>query len=396
MPANVGITNPLNLTTNEIIFPVYEYTREIFFSDAPLFLGLPRLQCSANRFNMGATKVRARTYTLAVALADGVGTTVSLNDASSMQVGDVLQLNTGERVEVTGDPTITNATTGAGTVPVRRGVEGTTGAAQTISTPVILIGNSRTGGEIDQSGTRQFPVFIQQNVQTFQYPVQVAGLTAAMDAVVTAAGGNLVDDARNVRLQEMVRDVEHSMLYGIGEYNAGAGRTKMVGIRQILSANVATNFTSSPTNAGTYTPTDLFRDVFQPIINAQGRPDTLLVSPAAAACFTRWGWARAFITPNDPGAGINTQSMYVPLLGRPVNIVLDPQLRGTTFVGLETMGAPGGGSSARVRYVRQESWNPRASRGDAIEGEWLGDFAVDLTDPTHHAWVEGITAFATP
>lgn len=396
MPANVGITNPQNLQTNEVIFPVYEYTREIYFREAPLFTGLPRALASANRFNMGTARVRPRTYTLGAAVADGVVTTITLSDASVMQVGDILQLNSGERVEVTADPTITNTTTGAGTVTVRRGIEGTTGAAQTISTPVILVGNSRTGGEIDVSGVRSFPFYIQQNVQTFQYAVQTGGLVNAMTSVVTSFGGNTFNETQLLRLKEMVRDVEHTLFYGIGEFGAGANRNKMVGLRQLLTANASSNIATSPANAGAYTPNDLYRDLFQPIITAGGVPDTVLMSPSFATCLTRWGWSKLFLTPGDGTQGLATMTMTIPLLSNPVTIILDYQLRGFTACAIESNLPETNESGVKLRYVRQEFWNQRGNRGDAAEGEWIGDFALDVSDITHHAWVEGVTAFGTP
>jgi hypothetical protein len=396
MPANVGIVNYPNLGTNEVIFPVYEYTREVFFSDAPLFLGLPREVTNAHRFNMGTARVRPRTLTLTAAIADNTNTTVTLSDASVLQIGDVLQLNSGERVEVTADPSITNTTTGAGTVTARRGAEATTAAAQTNNTTVVVIANSRTGGEIDQSGTRNIPPYVQQNIQTFQYPVQVGGLANSIRGAVTASGGNLMSENMGIRLQEFVRDVEHAMLYQIGEFGATGNRAKMKGIRQILSEAVAGNLTTSPTNSGAYAPTDLHRDTFQKIMDVGGRPDTLLVSPSFSACFVRWGWARAFMTPEMTSAGQNTQQVYVPLLGRPITVILEPQLRGFTAVALTARGPAAGRGGVKVRYVREESWNQRGNRGDAVEGEWLGDFAIDVADPTHHAWVEGVTVFTTP
>ena len=47
-----------------------------------------------------------------------------------------------------------------------------------------------------------------------------------------------------------------------------------------------------------------------------------------------------------------------------------------------------------MRMKRNEFWNPRGVRGDAYEGDWIAEGAVEVDNPQHHAWVEGITAFS--
>jgi hypothetical protein len=37
---------------------------------------------------------------------------------------------------------------------------------------------------------------------------------------------------------------------------------------------------------------------------------------------------------------------------------------------------------------------PRGSRGDATEGDFIMEGAIEVDNEAHHAWVEGITAFA--
>jgi hypothetical protein len=43
---------------------------------------------------------------------------------------------------------------------------------------------------------------------------------------------------------------------------------------------------------------------------------------------------------------------------------------------------------------RNEFWNPRGSRGDAVEGDWIAEGAIEVENEQHHAWLEGITAFS--
>jgi hypothetical protein len=392
MPGPTGIILPIGVTA-ETVYEVYEYTREVFVDEAPLFTGLPRVQEGADRFTMGTERVRPRALTLTVAALVG-DTTLNLSDVSGLMQGDSLTLNTGERVEVTGDPVISNDTTGAGTVTVRRAAEGTTAAAQTISTPVLVNYNSRTGGEIDQVGTRQRPSLVQQFVQTFQHPVQVSRKANSMTGIRQPMRSSMFDSSALAKLRDFAIDVETAILYGVGETPAN-GRLKTKGIRQIISEAASANLTTSPVNASAYTPTDLNRDVIRPILTRGGRIDTIMMSHAASDSLHRWGWSRLFLTPLDTAAGVGTTRIRLPIVNYEVTLLLNPQLRGTTFVGLEARGVASDGG-VRLRYIDQEQWRVRANRGDAIEGEWYGDFAPDVSDPTHHTWVEGVTGFGAP
>lgn len=387
--AKQGLILPGDVSA-ETIFPIDTFTRQTFFLEAPLFTGLGRSSVGADSFKMGVNKVRPKTgLTLGAAVADGATTSITVSDGSIFMIGDVFQMNTGERVEVTADPN-------GNVLTVRRGIEGTTGAAQTNGTAIVLLYNSRTGAEIDQTGTRSAPSYITQYVQTFGYPVQVGGKAAAMNAIQTAgAPGNLVASVREQKLAEMVRDVESAILEGKGDDGATGNRKKMKGLRQVISEGYATNLTAAPTNASAYGPTDLHRDLFQKVIDAGGQPDTLVVSSGFAAAFVKWGWAKMLATPTDTTQGVNTQQITVPLLGYPITIVVDMMLRGITAACLSTTDGLAN-ERIRLRYIRPESWNPRGNRGDAIEGEWLGDFALEVDDPSHQAWVEAITAFAAP
>ena len=81
---------------------------------------------------------RSRIATLAAAALPG-DTQISLADASAFMNGDVLELASGERVEITSDPNpITN------TVTVRRGAEGTLPAAGVAGDLIRLIGKRRS------------------------------------------------------------------------------------------------------------------------------------------------------------------------------------------------------------------------------------------------------------
>lgn len=393
MPATQGITLPVTTgVSNEVIYPIDVFARTIAIRECPLVARLPRKPIGADKFTFGAKTTRNRSRTLGAALADNTNTTITLTDVSDLMIGDVIELVSGERVEVTADPTISNSTTGAGTVTVRRGIQSTTAASQANSSAATLIGNSRTGGEVDQSAYRQIKSFTTQAVQTFQFPVQISGKMNAMNNLQLAPGESSPEESERIqRLVDMMRDVEYSMLYGRYEYGATGNRNKMVGIRNFIPS---TNVTTSPTSASAYKPSDFVRDFILPITSKQGYPTTLVLSQNFAQAFTVWSHPTQAYTIGTDVYGLPIKAMYVPFLGFDLELIPHPQLPDFTGFCLsltDSTGAP----TVFNRYIRQEQYNKRGNRGDAAEGEYLCDMAIEVADINHHSFVTGITGWST-
>src|SRR5689334_9878764 len=104
--ATRGILTPIDFS-GETVLDLSAYVRRIFVNEYPLVSQLPRMQGRGESFTINTSGPRARSYTLGAALADGTGTTLTLTSAnggvSPLLVGDVLELASGERVEVTGN-----------------------------------------------------------------------------------------------------------------------------------------------------------------------------------------------------------------------------------------------------------------------------------------------------
>jgi hypothetical protein len=390
VPATQGILLPsVTSLGTEVVYPINTYARNISINDAPLASRLPRVAIGADKFKMGTRTVRSRTRTLGAALADNTNTTVNLTDVSDIMVGDVLELASGERVEVTADPTISNATSGAGTLTVRRGIASTTAAAQNNATTAILVGNSRTGGEVNQTAARQVMSYTDQAVQTFQFPVQIAGKVNAMTAISLAPGSSdPFNQEVETKSQEFMRDVEYAMLFGRYEYAATGNRSKMGGLRHLVG-----NVTTSPTNASAYKPSDFVRDVITPIAEDGGYPTTLVCALNFVQAFATWGHPVQAFTDGTDVYGLPIRRMIVPFLGFDLELIPHPQLASFTAFCL-SLSTRAGAPVVRTRYLRQESLSLRGNRGDAIEGDIIGDFAIEVDDLNHHAFVSGITGFS--
>ncbi|MBX6311900.1 MAG: DUF5309 family protein [Isosphaeraceae bacterium] len=347
-----------------------------FINRCPLVTRLPRLPVGSTTFTMVNRAFRSRTVTLAapVAVSDSQ---LSFADASALMNGDVLELPSGERVEITSDPSASN------TVTVRRGVEGTTPSAAAQNDTVYLIANSRKGSEIDQSAVASKPTSTFQYCQTWQHPVQVGGSLQASTSFQTASGFRTpLEQYRMDALQNLLDDMEVSCYYGRGEDPAVTGRPKQKGLRSLLT----TNFTNNPVNAGAYKPTDLIRDTLERCRSNGGDPDVLLVSTNFMTGLATWGHAAMRIDAGVSIFGTPIDVFEAPFLGG-IMIIEAPLLKPFTAVCLTS-------SEVRLRMKRGETWVPRGSRGDAIEGDWIAEGAIEVENQAHHAWVEGITAFA--
>ncbi|MDE2508696.1 MAG: DUF5309 family protein [Planctomycetota bacterium] len=361
----------------EIRNDIFVVTTNWFVNRCPLVTRVPRAPAGSTTFTLVSRHFRPRSVSVAAAVA-ATDTVINLLDASWLMNGDVLALVSGERVEIQSDPNLT-----LNQITVRRGVEGTTPATGSVGDVLQLIGNSRTGAEIDQSGIALAPIGVSQFCQTWQHPVQVGGSLQASRAFQTSSGVRTpFDQTKMDALQNLMDDMESTSYYGLGDDPAVALRPKQKGLRTLIQ----TNKTTAPVNAGMYRATDFIRDTLQACRQNGGDPDVLLLSSNFMTGLATWGQAVQRID-----AGVN-------IFGTPINVFEAPFLGGVSIIEAPLLkpysAACLTSSEVRLRMKRNEFWNPRGTRGDAFEGDWIAEGAIELENEMHHAWVEGITAFS--
>ena len=282
----------------EIVNDIYVVTSNWFVNRCPIVTRTPRVPVGSTTFSIVSRSFRPRVATLAagVAVADAQ---LTLLDASPFMNGDVLELASGERVEIIGDPNLVD-----NTVPVRRAAEGTLAGTGAANDTIRLISNSRTGSEINQNGIAQRPVGISQFCQTWQHPVQVGGSLQSSSSYQTSPGIRTpFEQTKMIALQNMMDDMESSTYYGRGEDPSVAARPKQKGLKTLLSNNNVI----SPTNAGAYKATDFIRDTLELCRAGGGDPDVLLLSTNFMLGLATWGQAvmrvnagtNVFGTPNS-------------------------------------------------------------------------------------------------
>ncbi|HKI21334.1 MAG TPA: DUF5309 family protein [Isosphaeraceae bacterium] len=359
--------------------------RNWFANRNPLVTRLPYVPVERVDFLMYSHQYRARSTTVTAAINSSTATGLSLGDATFLMNHDVLQLidstsGASEYVQINGDPT------GSQTVTVIRGVAGTTATTSVASgSTVNLIGNSRSGAEVNQTGLTTVGVSRTQYCQTFQFPVQIGGSAQTARAQVMPGGIQTPFDFNmTVQLQNMVDDIENCVYYGIAQApnDANGITAKMNGLSNIIQ----TNYTTSPTNASAYGSTDLIRDTLQAARSGGGEPDLLVVSTNFMSGFATWGQAVQRIPAGETVFGTPINVLEAPFL-HGVTIVEAPLLRPYTAIALTS-------SEVYIRNKRNPYWNLRGNRGDMVEGDWIAEMAVEVVNESHHAWVSGITAFS--
>jgi hypothetical protein len=360
--------------------------RNWFANRNPLVTRLPYVPVERVDFLTYSHKYRARSTTLTTTVSATTTTGLVIADASFLMNHDLLYVQnnntgTGEIMQLSADPT------GATTVTVTRGVAGTSALSSitgSAASTVWLLANARMGSEVNQTGLSTIGTSRTQYCQTYQFPVQIGGSAQTARAQVFPGGiQSPFDFNMTIQLQNMVDDIENTFYYGVSEAPTDNTVTaKANGIRAILTTNNVT----SPTNASAYSSTDLMRDTLQACRTGGGDPDLLLVSTNFMTGFATWGQAIQRIPAGETVFGTPINVLEAPFL-HGVTIVEAPLLRPYTAIALTS-------SEVYVRNKRNPFWNLRGNRGDMVEGEWIAEMAIELQNESHHAWVEGITAFS--
>lgn len=394
MPADtVGILTPIEFPAEQRTV-VDSSVRQVFTNEQPLFSRLPHEKGEGETYTTTSYDVRGGANRRLYALGTGglaLVSTVSLPivDASMLQVGDVLEIDDGtnmERVEVLSPPVLT---TTPNTLLIRRARENTVAAVFAAGAPLYLIGNARTGAEVDQQGFRPVSSGILQIIQTFQFPVQVGGKADAITNVALPPGSSSVmGQARALKMIEFVRDVENTIYYGRGEVPVAAGdRGKMKGIRSLVQGyNVGSNYVGAA--GANYSLAAFVAASIGKIYSAGGMADTILCSTDFLGFLNTWVPGKQTTATNGATTlGYQVRSFTLPLNGEPLLFVPAPQLRPGTAAVLSS-------SDLKIKFLREMFWEPRGSQGDAKMGDWIGDYAIHMEHPQWHAWVQGITSVA--
>jgi hypothetical protein len=362
---------------SSVRIPIYGIALNSYVNRTPLFTRLPQAPLGSLTFKTSTVLFRPSSQVLNNGGTVGSGdSTATVTDGSVYQTGDVIECGT-EGMLITG--------ISSNTITITRGYGNTSAASHTDGSTVYLIGNTRTGGEINVNGISRVPTTVTQYAQTFQHPYQVGGsLNSSTDFALPPGVTSVVGRERMMAIQNQSDDWERSLYYGFGvSIGSSTAKPMMSGLRALI----ATNKTLQPTNYTTYGPTDLIRDTLEPVYAAGGNPNVLVMSPDWMQGLQSWGQGLLRLSSGETEFGIAIDTFEAPFLNG-VSLIFAPLLRNGTVICLSDQ-------EIRVRIKRAMFDKPRGSQGDADQGDILSEGALELDNESHHAWVSGITGFAT-
>jgi hypothetical protein len=182
--------------------------------------------------------------------------------------------------------------------------------------------------------------------------------------------------------------MEKGFYYGIGQRPVNPGdRAKQSGLRRLIQYyKSGANYKSAI--GSNYTKLNFIRDGFQAALNGGGEPDVCICSTDFMSYLATWiGNQQTFPSNTETTLGVKIKAYAVAFLPEVITFIPSYQLLpGTAIIATS--------KDLKVRYLREESFVRRGIRGDAAEGDFLGDFCIELGHPSWHAWLEGITGAA--
>jgi hypothetical protein len=376
--ANPGILTPYNsINVSAVPFDVFRIGINWMPDRCPLLARLAKVPLGSLKFELNNDNYRPRNpISRTNAAYTSTGTSITVLDGTVFTPGDVLLIES-ERFLVT-------AVNNNHTITVTYAFENTTQANHANNTAVTLITNAETGAAVDKNAQSRIPTTVEQYSQTVQHAYQVGGMFNSTSAYM---GGDITPLQRDkqMAMQHVMDDFESALYYGkgtTGGFSSTLNNQTMKGLQTLIT----TNTTASPTNAGSYKPTDFTRDTLQACFSNGGKPDIILVSQDFLTGMTQWGWTLQRLDQPVSELGIAADTFVVPFLGG-TRIIPAPLLRAGTAVAFNS-------NEVRVRLKRKLFDQERGVRGDAFEGDMIMEGSLELHNEYKCAWVSGVTGFA--
>ena len=206
---------------------IYVVASNWFVNRCPLVTRVPRVPTGSTTFTIVSRSFRPRVATLAAAVAAG-DTQIALADASPFMNGDVLELASGERVELIGDPNLVDQHRPR---PPRRGRDDARHRRGQRRDPADRQQPDRGGDQPERrrhEARRRDPV-----LPDLAAPGPGRRLAPGLVGVRDRRPGvrTPFEQYKMDALQNLMDDMEYSSYYGRGEDPAVAARPKQKGLQ---------------------------------------------------------------------------------------------------------------------------------------------------------------------
>ena len=301
---------------------------------------------------------------------DAVATVVlSLTGQDSIDVDHADYFRVGDLIQIDKEVMLVDSLVDADTISVSRAYGGTPASTHAVDTAVTIIGNAALEGEDTDEDRSTKQVRKSNYCQIMKVGVKISGTAQAAGWLTT---GDKLADTKLMRLREVLRDLEKTILLGrtdVSTVGSDTARRTMAGIVCSLATNV--------TSCGTLTEAAL-GDLLQACYNQGSRDvDLIVVPPKQKRIISAWNNSRIHVT-NEANAYRNVVEVYESDFGAQ-RVLMNRWLPDDNLLVLD---------SSRIKVVpltgRSFQYEELAKGGDYLRGQIVGEFTAELRNENAH------------
>ncbi|MEI7658713.1 MAG: DUF5309 family protein [Phycisphaerae bacterium] len=311
-------------------------------------------------------------------------TAITVANGARFQVGDLVRPGNAPEVMLV-------AAVAANVITVTRRYGGTPASALANGLRLNILGNAALEGA-DATAARFTSRTRRQNyTQIFAATVEVTGTMRALKAHGVA---DELEYQKSERMRELMRDLENCVINGTSSstmpQGSAASRRTMNGIIRTIATNQFTpgqnGFPSGGGAGGDLTEQLVNTAMRQVWEQSSGRVDTIVVNGAQKRRINQFvGSTSRHYAPGDRRLS-ELVSVYESDYGV-CNIVLSRWVPSDTMLLLD---------SSRIAVMpltgRSFQFRPLASTGDAVSGQIVGEYTMEMRNENAHALIRGLSA----
>jgi len=305
------------------------------------------------------------TDVVSTAVASATGQS-GLNVAHSeyFRLGDIIQLDS--------EAMMVNSVFEANTIGVTRAYGGTSASAHSAGATATIIGNAALEGEDTDEDRTTRQVRKHNYCQIMKVGVKISGTAQAVGWLTT---GDKLADAKIMRLRELLRDLEKTIVLGrtdVSTIGSDTARRSMAGIVCSLATNVASCATLTESALG---------NLLQLCYNQGSRDVDLIVAPPKQKrIISSWNSSRIHVT-NDANAYRSVVEVYESDFGSQ-RVIMNRWLPDDMALVLD---------SSRIKVVplrgRSFQYEELAKGGDYLRGQLVGEYTLELRNENAHGYL---------
>lgn len=309
------------------------------------------------------------------------GTVLTVGSWTRFRVGDLIRFDGAAEIAM-----VTAVHGDTGQITLARGYGGTTVATLAANKGIFVIGNASLEGADADAARFLARSRLANYTQIFSSTVSVSGSELAVNQI------GVTDELswqKNLRMRELLRDLENSVINGVASNDSPEGSTTVRRTMRGVVATIATNVFAVGQNAfpadTALTEAQLnvaMRDIWK---NSSGGVDLIVVGGREKRAINQFVASnRRYYNANDTYKDM--VSVYESDFGV-CQVVLSRYVPTGTVLLLD---------SSRLAVLplagRSFQYTPLARTGDAETGQMLGEYTLEMRNESAHGMISGFTA----